>query len=243
MAKVHLFVGPKGTGRWTEAERIRKEKSVGNTDVLRVRKLTATAASDIVNFSLFAPIGEEKLCIIRLPSSTTKAVHTLLKILEDAPDFMTFILISKEMPIETIVSRSHVRLFSLLTEEEVALKLLNKRGIGAVSAKNLASKSGGQVSRAYEILEGGEHFADVSKMVKALLAMDVEKVESLAPVWTEEHSNLLSRWAREAITGKWAQFQKSDVPRVFALRVLMALNTKARPRLVVRSVLTDLIRK
>lgn len=243
MANVHLFVGPKGTGRWTEAEEIRKEKKILNSDILRIRKLTASSADEIVNFSLYAPVGEEKMVIVRLPSSATKPVHTLLKTLEDSPEFVTFILIAKEMPIETIVSRSKVKIFSLLTEEEVTLKILRKRGIGAVSAKNLAKKSGGQVSRAYDILEGGEQFADVSKMVKGLLEHDVEKVESIAPVWTEAHSNLLARWAREAITGKWAQFQKTEVGKVFALRVLMALNTDARPRLVVRSALTDLIRK
>lgn len=243
MANTHLFVGPKGTGRWTEAEELRKERGILNSDILRIRKLTNQTAQDIVNFALFAPVGEEKMCIVRLPSSNTKATQILLKTLEEAPDFITFVLIAKTMPNETIVSRSKVKLFSLLSEEDIAAKVLKKKGIGTVAAQSLAKKSGGQMSRVYDILNNGEQLQDVIVMAKALVQADVDKVESLAPGWTDIHTDLLAKWAKEAIIGTWVMFPKSDVPKLFALKVLMALNTEARPRLVVRSVLADLIRK
>ena len=134
MAKVWLFVGPRGTGKWSAAEQLRKDRSILNTDVLRVKSLTTDAARSIVDFSYTSPVGKERMTIVRIPHTSTRAIQTLLKVLEDAPDSISFVLLSSAMPIDTIVSRSQVRKFSLLTDEEVTARLLEKRKMGKVTA-------------------------------------------------------------------------------------------------------------
>lgn len=243
MAKVWLFVGPRGTGKWSAAEQLRKDRSILNTDVLRVKSLTADAARSIVDFSYTSPVGKERMTIVRIPHTSTRAIQTLLKVLEDAPDSISFVLLSSAMPIDTIVSRSQVRKFSLLTDEEVTARLLEKRKMGKVTAAKIAKQSGGQVSTAFDLISKSDTVSDVIKMVKALSLKDAERVESMARVWTDDHTDLLGRWCRERLTERWSLFPVSEVPKSMAMRVLISIKTDARPRLVVRSILTELVRK
>jgi hypothetical protein len=77
-------------------------------DRLIARHVSAADARGIVRFAQTAPFGPFKLVIAVLDGSTPQAQNILLKVLEEPPPTIRFILVATERPLPTIVSRCRV---------------------------------------------------------------------------------------------------------------------------------------
>jgi hypothetical protein len=80
----------------------------GPADTMFVRRLTAENARRAVNFSQIAPFGPFKAIIIVLYGASAQAQNILLKVLEEPPPTVRFILVATSRPLPTIVSRCQV---------------------------------------------------------------------------------------------------------------------------------------
>lgn len=241
---VALFVGPASVGKWTTAEWLRREHTIEDVDLLRIRRLTAEDARGVVRFAATAPVGNLRLAIIRLDNATAPSQHILLKTLEQAPSTFRVILIAETWPLPTIVSRSQIFSFSLLTEEEVA-EVLRKKNFKPTEAARLAALSGGSVQQAITVAENMESKVTVLAAVRAIRERDARALDNLAGKWTDLHTELLATLCRETITYKWRIFSDAEVEglgRKLPMAILRALRPNIRPRLVVRSSLMNVLR-
>lgn len=183
------------------------------------------------------------MAIIQLDKASPASVHILLKALEDLPSCIKVILVSETLPLETVVSRTQMYSFGLLSDDAVAQVLIEKRKIEAGEAVRLAGLSGGQVYRALAALE----VDDTLEVVLAVLAAFREKnptaLDRLASKWTDEATELLAVWCTEAITRQWRSFSPSEAVSgtSLPLKILLSLRTNIRPRLVVRSSLMSVL--
>lgn len=241
---VALFVGPKSVGKWTTAEQIRRDIEIRQSDVLRIRSLTAEAARSIVQFAHSAPQGERKLILAELDGATPALLSSLLKTLEEPPATTHIILIASELPSMTITSRAMVYRFPLLSDEQVE-EVLIQRGFRPSEAKRYAQLSGGQVSKALAAMEGLEAKISVLAAVRAIREKDANALNNLAVKWTDEHTSLLASLCREVITQRWRIFSDAEVEGIgnrLPLSILMELRSDIRPRLVVRSSLMQILK-
>jgi DNA polymerase III delta prime subunit len=243
---VSLFIGPSSVGKWELAEQLRAHWKFRPADVLRVKRLTQDNARFIAKFASERPQGHAKLVLVRLDQRATKgAQNTLLKTLEDSST-ANFILIAESEPLPTIRSRAAVFPFGLLSEEEIALILQHRRNYTPERAEELAKVAGGQVRTALSYVQAQESKVLVLKALDALYRRDLSDLESLAPRWQSEHTELLTRWCYEALTRKWVFFlpeESSIVGTKVPLRILMALREDLRPRLVVRAALATVLQE
>jgi len=243
---VSLFLGPASVGKWELAEHIRFIKKFKNSDVLRVRRLTQENARFIVRFASERPKGFARLVIARLTEQATRgAQNTLLKALEESPDTY-FILIAEEEPLPTIRSRATVFNFGLLSDEDVFNILLQRRNYSADKALEYAKISGGQVNRALSHGQDKESKMLVLRAIDAIHRRDANELESLAPLWQEEHTELLTTWCYEALTSQWKKFSREDSAVVgtrIPLRILMTTREDLRPRLIVRAALASVLQE
>lgn len=77
-------------------------------DRVVLRHMSAADARNIVRFAQTSPFGPFKAVIACLDSSTPVAQNILLKVLEEPPGTIRFILVATERPLPTIVSRCQV---------------------------------------------------------------------------------------------------------------------------------------
>jgi hypothetical protein len=104
-----LLLGPKPATALSAAyQAARKTHHAEMADVLIRRHLSAGDARNIVRFAQTAPFGEFKVVIIGLDGSTAQAQNILLKVLEEPPPAIRFILAAAERPLPTVVSRCQV---------------------------------------------------------------------------------------------------------------------------------------
>lgn len=241
---VALFLGPASVGKWTTAEWLRREHTIDDGDLLRIRRLTADDARTLVRFATTAPMKEKKLAIVRLDRATPPAQHILLKTLEEIPDTSKVILIAENPPLPTVTSRSTVYPFRLLTTDEVT-EILLRRKFQPTEAKRLAELSGGHVQQALTVAESMEFKVTVLAAVRALRERDAGALDNLAGKWSDEHTELLAQLCREAITYKWRIFSDAEVEgmgRKLPMQILRALRPNVRPRLVIRASLMSILR-
>lgn len=241
---VSLFLGPSSVGKWELAERLKYVKNFKSSDVLRVRRLTQENARFIVKFASKRPKGSARLVIVRLTDkATVGAQNTLLKALEESSNTY-FILIAEEEPIATIKSRAVVFNFGLLTDEDVFNILLQRRNYPAEKALECAKLSGGQLDRALGHAQDKESKMLVLRAVDDIWRRDSSDLESLASLWREEHTELLTTWCYESLTSQWKIFSREDSAvqgTKIPLRILIAIRENLRPRLIVRSALASVL--
>lgn len=243
---VSLFIGPSSVGKWELAEYLRAHWKFKGGDVLRIKRLTQENARFVTKFASERPQGFARLVIVRLDQKATKgAQNTLLKTLEDSST-ARFILITEEEPLATIRSRAEVFTFGLLSEQEVAQVLTNRKNFSDERAADLAKVSGGQIRPALAYGQAQESKVVVLKALDALHRKDLSDLESLASRWQQDHTDLLIRWCYEALTKKWTYFipEESNITGTkIPLRILMAVREELRPRLVVRAALATVLQE
>lgn len=246
LPRVSLFHGPHSVGKWTTAEWVRFKLGVSDSDILRVKRLLVADASLVSRFAATAPTrGTHRLVILNLDLASRASMNHLLKTLEESPETTYFILISTGSVSETILSRVTVFPFHLLTDASVATILTEKKKFKEIQAESLAYRAGGQVRRALAITEAAEAKPLIMQVLKAFREKDLVALEKAADGWTDRHTEFLSQWSHEAMTGRWKYFQEEEAeisgPRI-PMTILAALRQDVRPRLVVRASLMSALR-
>ena len=243
---VSLFLGPSSVGKRATAEHLAAHHGVAEIDMLRINHLSMDSARDVVSFASVQPSTHAgRLAIVQLDSAYPGALHVLLKTLEDTSGTTRFILIAQNRPLETIVSRSTVYWFGLLSDAELSDVLSEVRGFKKETAERLSLKAGGQVSRAFEFASGYEQKPVVLQAIRAFREHDPVLLERIADRWDDDATQLLSEWCTEQITGRWRIFQDVETEiqgRDLPLKILSALKLDIRPRLVVRFSLMSILR-
>lgn len=213
-----LFIGPPGTGRKeaalryaqalncrTEAGEIpcgeclscRKIASGIHPDVEIVGKTGQTlkieTLREIQGKAALKPLeARAKVYILAgAQSMTEEAANSFLKIMEEPPAGVVFILIAESLTglLPTVVSRCQMVSFSPLREEFILEQLMEDPALSAERARKIAALSAGSLERARELLENEE---EVAFRDEVLGAADRFRSASLY-----EMIELAGRWARE----------------------------------------------
>ncbi len=114
--------------------------------------------------------GSIKVCMVnQAEAMTAEASSSLLKILEDPPEDLHFILLAKQPRhlFDTIVSRCQRYVLMPLSCSEVTRLLLDKKHLSEEKAALIARVSGGLPGYAFELAED-EHFEGRFEEVKTL---------------------------------------------------------------------------
>ncbi len=147
----------------------------------------------------FHLLGGRKVCLIkRAEAMTAEASSSLLKILEEPPEGLFFILLAEQprQLFETILSRCQRYHLQPLSRDEIRYLLGENKNLSAEKASLLARLSRGLPGRAFELLEDEEfdqRFEEAENLAAGLLAGDdsayhlLSKATSLA-----ERDDLLS---------------------------------------------------
>jgi hypothetical protein len=250
LGPVTLLLGPDGVGKWTLAAKAAEQHGYPWQDVLRSPEaMTALGAQSITEFSQKAgstPKG--RLVLACLDGAAPAAQNALLKLLEQPPPKVKFILTASTPPLATVVSRCQVIRCGLLTEQQVEEVLL-LTGSDPRTARAAAVMSGGSAAQARMLEDSAE--PALEHVRKALAAASEGKKDRLPPLfrdgsWTLQHHRLLTHWAAEMLTGRFRMFRPADAPRLskrharYAMLMMTALDS-ARPRILDRAVLETII--
>jgi len=103
-----LLLGPDLEQMVRLARYAKNEHGVVQADLIIARHLSAADARNLVKFAGTAPFGPFKLVIAVLDGATPQAQNILLKVLEEPPETIRFILVATARPLPTIVSRCQV---------------------------------------------------------------------------------------------------------------------------------------
>jgi DNA polymerase III, delta subunit len=102
---VTLLLGDPARG-WEAAAEMSKPYPVWDTVI--IRDLDTPTAKEVVTGAQQCGTGSERLIVILLDGATMQAQNVLLKVLEEPPPDVRFILIASRRPLSTVVSRSQV---------------------------------------------------------------------------------------------------------------------------------------
>lgn len=225
-----LLTGPDSIGKRTLAWHVVQHWGVPEYAVLQV-SLDAAAARTVVQFAGSAmPARPFKVAILDLTGASEQAQNVLLKVLEEPPPGIRFILLSSRRPLPTIVSRCVVYRLGLLSDESVA-GVLQTLGVPPEAAQRAAPAGRGRVAPALEAAVADDTRARgvVSAVLKAGVAQDSEVLELAFRNWESEvHTRLLAQWAGEAATGRWQVYAPSFAPGVTALQARRVMEVLAR---------------
>lgn len=242
---VSLFWGPKSVGKRTAAEWLRWSLDIQEGDTARVSRLQVEDAGDLTRFLRTAPFGSVRLAIVSLDGATVAASNHLLNALESLPPTSRVILISSVPQTGPLASRAVHFPFHLLSTEAVEQVLVKKKGFSETQAKVWASTSGGQIFRALQRKDMADNKGPVIAALKAIRERDPELLEKQADKWSDDHTDLMLKWAMEAMTGRWSLYTEEEGgfdTKAIPMRILLALRARVRPRLVVRASLMNVLR-
>jgi DNA polymerase-3 subunit delta' len=184
VSHAYLFCGPSGVGKKTcaaafarallcrqpaegdacgECRSCRQVEAGNHPDLIKVEpdggSIKIDQAREIQRRMTLAPFqGGRQICVIdRAESMTDEAANCFLKILEEPPAGVVFILICVQpyaLP-ATVLSRCQQVLFQLLPISQVALIMARLPGVKQEEADLTALLSGGSVGQAIDLLSGG----------------------------------------------------------------------------------------
>lgn len=206
---VTLLLGPYRSGKKTYAQHLIYTHTDGPVDRLWVPLLTMEAAEEVQHFAYVAPVGKLRVAGVVLVRASSGALNRMLKLLEEPPETVRFILVSEGSALGTIRSRAQVVTFGTTAE--------------GLSAEELKAKTAALTAIKAALS------ADSSLLRTALRVWGAEDSHMLAR-WAEE--KLSGRW------GAYSPADTS-ADRGFAQRLLagLAANRAARPKLAARTAL------
>ena len=138
-------VGPMLTAAYRSAL---KTHLVCRADVLIRRHMSAGDARFIVKFAQTAPFGTFKVVAFPLDGATAQAQNILLKVLEEPPPTVRFILVASARPLPTIVSRCQVIIVAGEVAPQVSAQKVTAQVTAAMNAANAGDLRGLDVALA-----------------------------------------------------------------------------------------------
>jgi DNA polymerase III, delta subunit len=150
-----------------------------------VTSLTVHEAHYIVQDSSIRPLGGQKTYLIKLDGATEQAQNMLLKVLEEPPPAIRFILAASKLPLPTIVSRSQVH----------RLGMADRQANGPTP-------------------EEQKQRSVVASVLRAAQSHQPGLLSSTMRSWEPQHTRQLATWAVEAASGRWCQYDASFAPEV-----------------------------
>lgn len=110
---VTLFLGPSASQLLYLAQRLVIQHRVHRSDLIEYvgLPLSAADARAVVAYAEVFPHGPFKAVILGLDGATERAQNILLKVLEEPPATIRFLLFAKTEPLPTVVSRARVYRF------------------------------------------------------------------------------------------------------------------------------------
>ena len=235
---VTLLLGPDGIGKALAAQAILK-RSAAPYDT---RWLDACGVGDVRDLGRFISVGSvsgRKVVGIDLDAASESSQHALLKMLEEPPRGVRFVLTSSGSLLPTVRSRSEVVVCPPLSFEQVVQVLVKHHKWTVLAARPAAALSGGRVSVALAWGDVSATRMQVLGAVKALGTGDREVWVRAVKDWSPGCNELFKVWAQERITGRWTVFSPKDeygVPASTAREVLVRLSRmKARAKVAVHA--------
>ncbi|QUL97817.1 MAG: DNA polymerase III subunit delta' [Candidatus Fermentithermobacillus carboniphilus] len=166
-----------------ECRSCREVETGSHPDVFYIEKdgssIKIKASHDVLREALMKPFNSRwKVFIVQEAENLTlEAANALLKILEEPPPYVIFILTTANIggvP-DTVISRCQVIPFRGLPTRLVAEILTRYHGIPEEDAENLAKYAGGSVEKALSILSLGEPCSSPGRLL-------IQELRSLSPV-------------------------------------------------------------
>lgn len=102
-----LLIGPDLDTLARKAVDMIRSCGVAKADMLARHHVSSADARNIVKFAETAPFGPLKVAVAVLDGATAQAQNILLKVLEEPPPTIRFILLATRHPLLTVVSRCH----------------------------------------------------------------------------------------------------------------------------------------
>jgi hypothetical protein len=247
-----LLLGPESTGKWKLARWVAdyhapwyNQRWLGEPRLYMIRELSGflrTPPTPAVTGSGY------KVVVINLNGAAGGGVqNALLKDLEEAPDYVRFILTASRSPLATITSRCIIWRWGALTDQEVA-QVLCLKGVKQRDAMAIAPIGRGSVAPA---LDAAERFrparAAVLAAVQAIAARDNGQFEHAVKVWGETEDWMLRELLGAAASGNstplFSGTERQIIGSTTARKgiALLAASGKARPQVAVRALAVALI--
>jgi DNA polymerase III, delta subunit len=259
---VALLRGPESVGKWALAEYLVEYHGVVPIDVRMVTRLglgedSASDVRGVIQFVSVAPFGRLKVVVLRLDGASDKALNTLLKALEEPPEYARFILVSSARTLVTIESRAQLFTMGLLTQADVLSVLTERLAMNRFHAEPAAKQSRGTIKSALSVAKVDDAKSRVMSVLQGLADKDraiiVQATKGTkidgSPAWGSGEHELLREWAVEAVTGRWSVFTATEAPgllrdKSLPKRLLMCLGQlpDAKPHLSVRTALEPMLR-
>jgi hypothetical protein len=218
---VTLLLGPQSVGKTALAEHAARYHHMSFVGYNGPSAAQAREIVEMVPRHLFGGFS----VIIGLDGTTEAAQNILLKVLEEPPPHIRFLLTASRPPLPTVTSRAVVHRVSLLSDAQVCEVL--EQLCGHNEAVRCAPLGRGRVAPALEAARSSGETARLRSGVAAALRAaqggDLEALELTLRNWTPDHAGVLRAWAEEAATGRWLFFSDGfadGVTREQARRVI-----------------------
>ncbi len=222
-----LLRGPDSIGKFTLGLHLAAHHGIADLDTVVAREgdFGVETVRTLNHWAYFPPAGQFKVAVLDITGASMQAVHALLKMVEEPPGGMRFILTGAEPIPQTLVSRCRVFDLSPLTVDELRHVLLTQ-GLSKPVAVRESERGRGQVRPALARIGG--QMDTVEALVKAIATRDLELFEQAIADTTVVTRDLLHRWLVEAMTGERVLFTDAQM---FGLHTRRALLTKMLLRL------------
>lgn len=192
-----------------------------------------------------------KVAIIRLDHerddgtywrASARTLAAMLKILEEPPATVRFVLLTTKQTLPMIASRSVELTAGLLTTDCVAEIIYRISELSETESKSAAQLGGGRVAPSLAFRADSEASKQaVIDVLTSLAAGDTVALTEKSRIWTDSDTQMLVRWAHERISGRWSCFVGSEASLMSSsaaervLRVIRA-SSSSRPRVVLGAV-------
>ena len=136
-------------------------------------------------------LSEKKVYIINDSDKMTKeAQNSLLKTLEEPPDYASFILIAtnQDLILNTIKSRCTKIVFNNLTTNEIK-EILSQRGFKISLSDKMINFFNGSIGKAIKILENKDIYIQVDKFIDSLMKQDKIDFFTNKEIFIKEYIN------------------------------------------------------
>ena len=156
----------------------KRAMSMNHPDIKYIKPIKKTMGVDLIRDQVNSDVGilpyssQRKIYIIEsCEKMTVEAQNSLLKTIEEPPEYVVFVLLTTNIDtfLETILSRCSVLSTKPIREDDLVKELCETLGVSEYDAKLAAAFSGGHIGKAKEALES-EELIELRKMCISIFA-------------------------------------------------------------------------